>query len=285
MQNQLSFLELARQVLLKENKPLTIDEIWDAAQAAGLLAQLATTGKTPKYTLGSRLYTNVKAPDSLFEKIGARPASFALKSLLANVSKEDLEKQLPAVTSDVTESFSYIERALHPLMVWFAKTEFEADCKTIYHEKGLKRGPKHNQWLYPDIVGFALNTKDWNREVVDLAQRSGCKSARLFSFELKITLDFSTLREYFFQAVSNSSWANQGYLAVVNIDENPEFREELERLSQSFGIGIIHLDTSEPLDSEVIFQARDNEVDWETINRVAEDNIDFKDFVAQVANS
>ena len=75
-------------------------------------------------------------------------------------------------------------------------------------------------------------------------------------------------------------------MAAANIDEDPEFREELKRLSQSFGIGVIHLDTSEPLDSEVILPARDkSEVDWETISRVAEDNVDFKDFVSSVANS
>jgi hypothetical protein len=287
VQNSISFLELAQQVLAKEQKPLTIDEIWDVAEKAGLVAQLDSTGKTPKRTLGARLYTDAKDSSGMFQKVGAGPARFTLRTLAAGLSKEQLEQQVPEIAPTMAKSVPYSERDLHPLMVWFAKTEFEADCKTIYHEKGLKRGPKHNQWLYPDVAGFALSSKNWNQEVVNLAQQSGYRSARLFSFELKIFLsDFYTLREYFFQAVSNSSWANEGYLAAAEIGEAPDFLKELTRLSQSFGIGVIHLDTAEPLNSEVILPARGKSViDWETVSRISEDNEDFRGFVASVANS
>lgn len=132
-----------------------------------------------------------------------------------------------------------------------------------------------------------MNSKNWNQEVVNLAQQSGRKSARLFSFELKIFLnDYYTLREYFFQAVSNSSWANAGYLAAAEIGDDPGFFKELTRLSESFGIGVIHLDTAEPLNSEIILLAQEKSViGWETMSRIAEDNEDFRDFIASVANS
>ena len=285
MQNQISFIELARLVLEKDNKPLTVDEIWDEAQKAGLVLKLETGGKTPKATLGARLYTDVKRPTSSFGKIGARPARFILKTSLEKTPKEILE-QIPEAAPSLVPSFSYPERSLHPLLVWFAKDKFETHCKTIYHEKSVKKGPKHNQWLHPDIAGFALNSHDWNREVVDLAQRSGAETAKLYSFELKIAIDFSTLREFFFQAVSNSSWAHEGYLVAAEIDEDFKFREELTRLSQSFGIGVIRLDIQEPVNSEVILPAQERpEVDWETANRIAEDNPDFRDFISSVANS
>jgi hypothetical protein len=170
--------------------------------------------------------------------------------------------------------------------VWFAKNHFEVDCKTIYHERSIKKAPKHNQWLHPDIADFALTSKHWHDKVVALGQKNGCKNARLFSFEIKSSLDFSTLREYFFQAVSNSSWANQGYLAVAQIDEDLDFRDELTRLSESFGIGVIHLDTGVPFDSEVLLPARENpDVDWETVNRIANDNDDFRDYISSVTKS
>ena len=219
MQNQISFIELARLVLAKENKPLTVDEIWDVAQKVGLVSQLETGGKTPKASLGARLYTDVKRSNSPFGKIGARPARFVLKTSLGKIPKEILD-QIPEIPSSFVQSFSYPERDLHPLLVWFAKDKFEAHCKTIFHEKSVKKGPKHNQWLHPDIAGFSLNSQDWKREVVDLAQRSGAETAKLYSFELKIAIDFSTLREYFFQAVSNSSWAHEGYLVAAEIDED-----------------------------------------------------------------
>ncbi len=108
----------------------------------------------------------------------------------------------------------------------------------------------------------------------------------MYSFEVKISLEFPTLREYFFQAVSNSSWAHEGYLVAVDIDDDPNFRAELTRLSQSFGIGIIQLDTTNPVDSTVLLAARERpEIDWETVDRIAAINPGFADFISSVAKS
>lgn len=135
-------------------------------------------------------------------------------------------------------------------------------------------------------MGFGLTTQGWNTPVVHLAQSSGVIAAKLYSFEMKVSVDFTTLREYFFQAVSNSSWAHEGYLVVAEIDGDPEFAEELRRLSQSFGIGVIQLDTVRVEDSEILLTAKErSEVDWETVNRIAEINPDFADFVDCVGKS
>lgn len=279
-ESPLSFGELARLVIEKEKKPLTVDEIWAVAEQTDLAVRLQTTGKTPKATLGARLYTDANSPDGLFQKVGARPARFILKSLLKNITQETLERQLAETPVVVPKVASYAERDLHPLLVRFAHDRFAACCKTIYHEKSAKKGQKHNQWLHPDIVGFSLTTQGWNAPVVHLAQSSGAIAAKLYSFELKVAIDFPTLREYFFQAVSNSSWAHEGYLVVAEIEEDPEFWEELKRLSQSFGIGVIQLDTAKVEDSEILLVAQERaEVDWETFNRIAEINPDFAEFV------
>ena len=285
-ESPLSFGELARLVVEKERKPLTVDEIWAIAEQSGLVPRLRTTGKTPTATLGARLYTDASMPDGLFQKIGARPARFILKSLLKNITQETLERQIAETSSVAPKATPYTERDLHPLLVQFAHERFAAYCKTIYHEKSVKKGQKHDQWVHPDIVGFSLTTLGWNAPVVQLAQSSGAIAAKLYSFELKVAIDFLTLREYFFQAVSNSSWAHEGYLAVATIEEDPKFREELKRLSQSFGIGVIHLDTAQPEDSEILLAAKErSELDWETVNRIAEINPDFKDFIDCVGKS
>jgi len=285
-ESPLSFGELARLVVEKVKKPVTVDEIWAAAEQTGLVSKLQTTGKTPKATLGARLYTDANTPDGLFQKVGARPARFILKSLLKNVTHETLEKQLAEPPSVVVKAASYSERDLHPLLVRFAHDRFGAYCKTIYHEKSVKKGQKHNQWLHPDIVGFSLTTQGWTPPVVHLAQSSGALAAKLYSFELKTSIDFTTLRECFFQAVSNSSWAHEGYLVVVEMEEDPSFSEELRRLCQSFGIGVIQLDTAQVEESEILLAARErSEVDWETVNRIAEINSDFRDFIDCVGKS
>jgi len=103
---------------------------------------------------------------------------------------------------------------------------------------------------------------------------------RLFAFEMKISLDFANLREYYFQAVSNSSWAHEGYLVTLNIDENPDFMDELRRLCGAFGIGVIKLNPEHFMQSEILFSAKEKEfLDWETINRLVEENKDFKEFL------
>ncbi|MGO8746291.1 MAG: hypothetical protein ACLQNE_09900 [Thermoguttaceae bacterium] len=63
---------------------------------------------------------------------------------------------------------------------------------------------------------------------------------------------------------------------VAEIEEDPVFSEELKRLSQSFGIGVIQLDTTEFENSEILLDARErSEVDWETVNRIAEINLQY----------
>ncbi len=107
----------------------------------------------------------------------------------------------------------------------------------------------------------------------------GNHAFKLYSFELKRELSFGNIRESFFQAVSNSSWANEGYLVSVLIDQSDEFQFELKRLSSAFGIGIIQLNNEDPDSSETILPAKTREdLDWETINKLASINPDFKDF-------
>jgi len=126
---------------------------------------------------------------------------------------------------------------------------------------------------------------DWSNEVFELTKTLGRPHVLLYSFELKKYLDFSNLREAFFQAVSNSSWANEGYLVVAEMAEDGEFEEELQRLSNSFGIGLIKLDLNDPDSSEVIFPAKRKEnIDWETVNKLYEGNKDFRNFIKGVYN-
>jgi hypothetical protein len=100
---------------------------------------------------------------------------------------------------------------------------------------------------------------------------------------MKRELSMSNLRESFFQAVSNSSWANEGYLAAPNIDESEDFRSELGRLSGSFGIGVIELNLESPEASQVLFQAKHRDViDWDGANKLAKENPDFRKFLADV---
>ena len=109
----------------------------------------------------------------------------------------------------------------------------------------------------------------------------GDKRARLWSFEVKILLNRSNVRESWFQAVSNSSWANFGYLVASQIASDSI--KELRILSAVHGIGVIRLDTDNPAESEILIPAKERiEIDWDTCNRLVDENKDFKSFVTLV---
>ena len=103
---------------------------------------------------------------------------------------------------------------------------------------------------------------------------------KLTSYEIKkeINTDYE-LKKCFFQAVSNSSWANYGYLVAFDI--NSSLSEEMERLNQSFGIGIIEL-KSNPFESRVLYSAKYKELDFKTIDKLCKINKDFEKFIEHV---
>ena len=75
-----SFLTLAKDVLEKENIPLSVEEMWDTAKNLRLLEKLSSSGKTPIRTLSARIYVDIKNnPDTIFEQVSKRPAKFFLK--------------------------------------------------------------------------------------------------------------------------------------------------------------------------------------------------------------
>jgi hypothetical protein len=143
-----------------------------------------------------------------------------------------------------------------------------------------RKGPQGNMWLYPDVVGMEDLTVDWNREIKDCVKECAEKKTRLWSFEVKRLLNQSNVREAFFQAVSNSSWANYGYLVAAEIEGAIK---ELRMLSARHGIGVIKIDPANPPESEILIPARERpELDWATCNRLAGENKDFLKFIKLV---
>lgn len=164
----------------------------------------------------------------------------------------------------------------------YARPEFRCVTKTIYHEKTGKIKKGFNQWLHPDIVGVHFPFGDYSDKTLELQRLIGDCPYKIYSFEMKKTLNFTNLREYYFQAVSNSSWANEGYIVALDIDEDDSFLAELKRLNNAFGIGVIKLNAENVSQSIVMLNARKNEnLDWDTIDRLTE-NPDFNQFISDI---
>ena len=279
----MTFLELAEQVLKDEKRPLTATEIWTIAEAKGYDKKLNSEGKTPWATLGAQIYVNAKDnPRSLFAQTDSRPKKFYLKSQTTQIDLTEVERETIEVskTPIKKKKFEYLEKDLHPLLTYFAYFHLRCFTKTINHSHSPKK--EFGEWVHPDIVGCYFPFDEWKSEVYDLSSAIRNTTIKLFSFELKRELSFSNLRESFFQTVSNSTWANESYLVAADISKEQEFRDELSRLSTSFGIGVIQLNIEDVDSSEIIFPASNREnLDWETINKLTM-NTDFKEFISTV---
>ena len=144
------------------------------------------------------------------------------------------------------------EHDLYPILTEFLWSELELYSKRIDEKRSRNsRGAGGNKWLYPDLVGMEDLSSDWHREIKDCVQQYSDKKTKLWSFEVKILINRSNVREVFFQAVSNSSWANFGYLVASEI-EGADTLKELRILSSLHGIGFIRLDAENPSESQIM---------------------------------
>jgi hypothetical protein len=282
----MTFTELAEQVIKFVGQPLTANEIWEKAIELGLDQQLKSKGKTPWATLGARLYVDIRDNQaSKFIPVGKRPTKFGLKGLVV----KEIEKIISLTTPNMpTKSEKFTERDLHPLLVKFTDTYYHfhgAKLKTIFHENSSKGKKGYNKWLHPDLVGvyFSFNDKirGYEKVIIDFQNDFSVTATKLFSFELKVRIDLANLREYYFQAVSNSSWANEGYLVALKIDE--DVVEEIRRLANAFGIRLIKLDAENIEEGQIIVPATYKKLlDIDTMDRLAGENRDFSEFLQNI---
>ncbi|EAJ8016420.1 HTH domain-containing protein [Campylobacter upsaliensis] len=281
MSGKLTYKELAIEILKEAKKPLSASEIWEKACEMGLEKRLSSIGKTPVATLGAYVYMDMKTQqnNSLFIKTTQKPTTFWLRARqneLINLNlSEEKEVRL--------EKTKFNERDLHPVLVKFLyeNLDFRLNSKTIYHEKSKKSESGKDKWNYPDIVGVYFPYDDYQNETLGLLESLKLNSYKIFSFELKISINFSNLKESYFQAVSNSSWANEGYLVVLK-ELDSEVLSELRRLNQSFGIGVIQLDGSEFSNSKIVLSAKEKALDMQTIDMLVDKNEDFKKFINDI---
>lgn len=182
------------------------------------------------------------------------------------------------------EELQVLEHDVYPKLMEYLNTEFNLYCLRIDEKKSKNnRGKNGNQWLHPDIVAMQALDLTWNNDIRQCVKLSSGQNVRLWSFEVKLELNSSNVRESFFQAVSNSSWANEGYLVATSITGEHTL-EELRILSALHGIGVIILNLDEDnVQGEILLPAqRKSEIDWQSVNRIVEQNKDFKTFVEYV---
>lgn len=291
----MTYYDAAKKVLEQSDVPMKVDEIWEKACELGYDKIIAETlngkmSKTPIASLGAKIYTDIKFnPDTtIFTKVGK--GKFLLKSKI-NSSNQNLineindlseEEDVEEVTENTITNRKILEEDLHiPLTKYLYSMKIYS--KTINANATDVNLKGKMKWGTPDIV--AVTFKDYiNKSVLELFNHINLPTTELYAYELKLKLTLGSLTEYYFQALSNSGWANEAWLVAMEIDENnyDELMEEIKRLNQSFGVGIIKLNYYNPEDSEILFSAKKrNNLDIDTMHKLCY-NRQFQDFINDV---
>ncbi|MDT3740030.1 MAG: hypothetical protein RO257_11105 [Candidatus Kapabacteria bacterium] len=236
--------------------------------------------KTPASTISALLGGFIRNGDSRVKRIKEPNGSF---SYYLTMNEKELDQNIvlkpePVLSKKIVKKSDYDERHLHKLLTSFLKTS-EIYTKTIFHEQS-NRNDDHQKWIHPDMVGIKFLKLQTNASQTFLKAINRIDTFKISSYELKkeINTDYE-LKKSFFQAVSNSSWANYGFLVAFEINNN--LTEEMERLNQSFGIGIIEL-KSNPYESKVLFQPKYKILDFKTIDKLCKINKEFEKFIEQI---
>lgn len=277
------------------NKKFTAREIaeWiyqtypDQCEAKQKRAKLLDTFNETTYNLIQQIIREIGASRPRIEQKGIkltanRPCQYYFTTDSDSDEVMKAETETLEITINKTANRTG-EHDLYPMLAQYLSQELGIYSMRIDEKRSSnRRGPNGNKWLYPDLVAMEDLSHHWNFEIKNCVKEYFDKKTRLWSFEVKILINSSNLREVFFQAVSNSSWANFGYLVASEIVDSNTLKE-LRILSSLHGIGLILLNKEDISESQILIPAREKiEVDWNSANRLADENKDFLDFIKQV---
>ncbi|MDU9790353.1 COG2958 family protein [Helicobacter pylori] len=269
------------QSVLEITGPISPTEVYDKAKELFEKGEIESMfdcgGETPHQSVSSSIYTALNKGEELpFFKVQEKPALIALK----NTAKELVlsTEKISAPSVKITH-----ERDLHPFLTYMAINNENLKCytKTIFHEESSKSIKGMDRWLYPDMVGVRFLHAEWSNEnLIAFSKKFDTLPVKLVSFELKKEISVHNCRECYFQAISNSSWANEGYLVDRHIDtHNPQLMDLLKRLHASFGIGVIDLRTDADKSAILLNAKYKEKIDYTVASELSAKNEKFSGFL------
>jgi hypothetical protein len=238
--------------------------------------------KTPASTISALLGDFIRNGDTRVKRIKQQGGTYSyyLTKNEQNIAIDVLSGETEAETTlpkKPTKTKTYEERDLHKLLSSYLKNT-DTYSKTIFHEQS--NGKDNNQiWTHPDMVGIKFLNLQTKASQNFLKSINRVDTFKMSAYELKKEINSdSELKKAFFQAVSNSSWSNYGYLVAFEFSDS--LNEEMGRLNQSFGIGIIELNAN-PYQSKILFPAIYRDLDFKTIDKLCKMNKEFEKFIEQ----
>ncbi|MGL2716369.1 HrgA protein [Helicobacter pylori] len=279
------------QSVLEITGPINPTEVYDKAKELFEKGEITNMfdygGNTPDRSVSASIYTALNKGEELpFLKAQEKPVLIALK----DAAKEPvLNMEKPSAPSaKIAHNKIMHERDLHPFLTYMAIHNENLKCytKTIFHEESVKSPKGTDRWLYPDMVGVRfLHAELSNENLIAFSKKFDTLPVKLVSFELKKEISVNNCRECYFQAISNSSWANEGYLVGRHIDtHNPQLMDLLKRLHASFGIGVIDLRTDEDKSAILLNAKYKEKIDYTVASELSAKNEKFSGFLKSVVD-
>ncbi|GAA8703059.1 COG2958 family protein [Helicobacter pylori] len=270
-------------------EPIKVTEIYDKAKELFEKGEIESMfdygGNTPNQSVSATIYTALnKGEDLPFLKTQEKPVLIALKS----AAKEPVLNAQKSSAPGAPGVKIVHERNLHPFLTYMAFDNENLKCytKTIFHEGSLKSPKGMDRWLYPDMVEVRfLHAELSNENLIAFSKKFDTLPVKLVSFELKKEISVNNCRECYFQAISNSSWANEGYLVGHHIDTHDlKLMDLLKRLHASFGIGVIDLRTDEDKSAILLNAKYKEKIDYTVALELSDKNPKFSGFLKSVVD-
>ncbi|MCQ2746644.1 COG2958 family protein [Helicobacter pylori] len=274
------------QSVLEITGPIKVTLVYDKAKELFEKGKIENMfdcgGETPHQSVSSYIYTALNKGEELpFKKVREKPTLIALK----DAAKEPVLNMEKISAPSVKIAH---ERDLHPFLTYMAYYNENLKCytKTIFHEESSKSPKGMDRWLYPDMVGVRfLHAELSNENLIAFSKKFDTLPVKLVSFELKKEISVNNCRECYFQAISNSSWANEGYLVGRHIDtQNSKLMDLLKRLHASFGIGVIDLRTDEDKSAILLNAKYKEKIDYTVAQELSAKNEKFSGFLKSVVD-
>ncbi|MCQ2903438.1 COG2958 family protein [Helicobacter pylori] len=282
------------QSVLEITGPIKVTEIYDRAKELFEKGEITNMfdygGNTPDRSVSAFIYTALNNGEEVpFLKAQEKPVLIALKGAAKEPVLNTEKISAPSAPSTkIAHNKIMHERDLHPFLTYMAFHNENLKCytKTIFHEESLKSPKGMDRWLYPDMVGVRfLHAELSNENLIAFSKKFDTLPVKLVSFELKKEISVNNCRECYFQAISNSSWANEGYLVGRHIDtHNPQLMDLLKRLHASFGIGVIDLRTDEDKSAILLNAKYKEKIDYTVALELSEKNPKFSGFLKSVVD-
>ncbi len=280
---------IIQSVLEVTKEPIKVTEVYHKAQELFEKGEIKNMfdygGNTPNQSVSAAIYTALNKGEELpFLKAQEKPVLIALKGMAKELVLNAQKSSAPSAPSVKIVH----ERNLHPFLTYMACHNENLKCytKTIFHEGSAKSPKGMDRWLYPDMVGVRfLHAELSNENLIAFSKKFDTLPVKLVSFELKKEISVNNCRACYFQAISNSSWANEGYLVGHHIDtHNPKLMDLLKRLHASFGIGVIDLRTDEDKSAILLNAKYKEKIDYTVALELSEKNEEFSGFLKSVVD-